>query len=340
MTNHLLRPLRLIAAALLAVGLLAPAAYAEPLKLVYSDWPGWVPWEIAKQKGYFDKHGVEVELIWMDYVAGMDAFAAGQADGVSMTNGDALVIGATSAKPSVAILINDYSNGNDMLIASPGIESVKDLKGKKVGLEVGFVTHLLLLKALEANGMTESDVTLVNVPTNETPQALASGSVDAIAAWQPSSGLALEMVPGSKALFTSAETPGLIYDVLYVAEESLDARRDDWKKVVHAWYDVVDFMKDPANKEEMLSILSSRVGLSPEQYEPFLQGTYILTLEEAVPIFTGDKSMGLKSIAGSNEVVDAFNVKYEVYAEPEAKPNYIDPSLTLEVAEERGVAAE
>ena len=81
----------------------------------------------------------------MDYVASMDAYVAGNVDAVTMTNGDALVTGGTG-KPSVGIIINDYSNGNDMIVAAPGIDSLEDLKGKKIGLEEGFVIHLLLLK--------------------------------------------------------------------------------------------------------------------------------------------------------------------------------------------------
>jgi NitT/TauT family transport system substrate-binding protein len=126
----------------------------------------------------------------------MDAFAAGQLDAVTMTNGDTLVTGVTGAK-SVMILINDYSNVNDMVIGKPGITSIEQLKGKKIGVEIGFVSHLLLLNALEKNSMSETDVELVNVPTNETPQVLASGDVDAIVAWQPNSGAALDLVPGS-----------------------------------------------------------------------------------------------------------------------------------------------
>ena len=100
--------------------------------------------------------GVDVEFIWFEYVPSMEAFAAGRVDAVCMTNGDALVTGATG-KPSVGILINDYSNGNDMIVAAPGIESMKDLKGKKVGIEEGFVEHLLLLTGLEKNGLKPED---------------------------------------------------------------------------------------------------------------------------------------------------------------------------------------
>ena len=225
----------LVAATLASVTLgLSASALAEPLKIGYSDWPGWVAWEVGIEKGWFDEAGVEVQFEWFDYVASMVAFSSGQLDAVTMTNGDALVTGATGGK-NVMILVNDYSNGNDMIIAAPGIGSVADLKGKKVGVEIGFVSHLLLLNALEKAGLTEADVELVNVPTNETPQVLASGAVSAIVAWQPSSGQALDLVPGSTAIYTSRDEPGLIYDVLAVSPESLSARKADWETVAKVW---------------------------------------------------------------------------------------------------------
>ena len=298
---------------------------AEPLKIGYSDWPGWVAWEVAVEKKWFADEGVDVQFEWFDYVASMDAYAAGQLDAVSMTNGDALVTGSTGA-PSTMILINDYSNGNDMMIAQPGISSVKDLKGKKVGVEVGFVGHLLLLTALEENGMSESDVTLVNVPTNETPQVLASGEVDAIVAWQPSSGQALKMVPGSTAIFTSADKPGIIYDGLSVNPSSLASRKADWEKVIKVWYKAVDFINDPKTNAEAISIMASRVGLAPAEYAPFLKGTKLLTLEEAKAAFK--KGEGLDSIYGSSKLSDDFNVNNKVYDTPQDIDAYFDGSLT------------
>src|ERR1700687_2612355 len=156
-------------------------ARAEPLKIAYSDWPGWVAWEIAIQKGLFKEANVDFQFMWYDYAPSMDAYSTGKADAVCMTNGDALVTGS-SGKPSVGILVNDFSSGNDMIVAKPGIESVKQLAGKKVGVEIGLVDHLLLERALSVNGLSTSDLTLVNTPTNETPQVLAAGAVDALVA--------------------------------------------------------------------------------------------------------------------------------------------------------------
>jgi NitT/TauT family transport system substrate-binding protein len=321
------KPLKQLFGALAGVAMLGMSAQAlsEPLKIGYSDWPGWVAWEVAIENEWFEEEGVDVQFEWFDYVASMDAFAAGQLDAVTMTNGDALVTGATGAR-NVMIIINDYSNGNDMIIARRGVDSVADLKGKKIGVEIGFVSHLLLLNALEKNGMSESDVELINVPTNETPQVLASGNVDAIVAWQPNSGQALNLVPGSTAIYSSADEPGLIYDVLAVSPTSLSANRDAWIKVARVWYRVVDYIQDPATRAEAVSIMASRVGIPPADYESFIEGTKLLTHAEAMEFF--NKGDGFTSLYGSSKIADDFNVANDVYTDPQPIDDYIDASIT------------
>lgn len=298
---------------------------AGPLKIGYSDWPGWVAWEVGVEKGWFKKAGVEVKFEWFDYVASMDAFAAGKIDAVCMTNGDALVTGATGAK-GVMMLMNDYSNGNDMVIGAKGIKSMADLKGKKVGVEVGFVGHLLLLNALNDAGLTEADVELVNVPTNETPQVLASGQVDAIVAWQPNSGMALKQVPGSTALYTSADKPGLIYDMLVASPQSYASRKDDYKKVSEVWYKIVDYINDPKTHDDAIRIMASRVGIAPAEYDKIVKGTKILTLKEARSFFIKE-GKGFESLYGSSMISDDFNVANSVYKKPEKVGDYIDTSI-------------
>lgn len=295
---------------------------ATPLKVGYSDWPGWVAWQVAIDKGWFKDAGVDVQFVWFDYVASMDAFAAGKIDGVTVTNGDALVTGSGGAK-NVMIMLTDYSNGNDMIVAKPGIKSLKDLKGKKIGLETGFVEHLLLLNGLEKAGMKESDITIVNTKTNETPQALASADIAAIGAWQPNSGQAMKLVPGSKPIYTSAKEPGLIFDVLTVSPASLSNRKDDWAKVVKVWGKVVTYINDPKTQPDAIKIMSARVGLTPEAYKPLLKGTRLLTLAEGKAAFV--KADGFKSLYGSSKIADDFNVKNAVYKEPQDLTKAIDP---------------
>ncbi len=308
----------------LALLLTAGSVFAEPLKIAYSDWPGWVAWDVADKKGFFKAEGVDVQLLWFEYGPSMDAFAAGKVDAVAVTNGDALVTASSGAR-NVMILLNDFSAGNDMIVAKAGINSVKDLKGKKIGVEVGLVDHLLLLKALQLNGLKESDVTIVKMSTDQAAQVLASGSVDAVAAWQPNSGQALKAVAGSKAIFTSADVPGLIYDTLTVSPASLAKSKADWAKVVKVWYKTVDYILDPKNFKEVVGIMSARDNLPPDEYAAFMKGTHLLTLAEAKKAL--QKGTGLDSLYGSTQIVDGFNVANGVYPAPAKIDTAIDSSF-------------
>ena len=305
----------------------APPPAKPPLRVAFSDWPGWTAFEIGIQKGWFKEAGVDVKFDWFEYAPSMDAFTAGKVDAVMMTMGDALVTGAPGAR-SVAILVTDYSAGNDMIVAKKGIANLKALKGKKVGLEVGLVEHLMLTKALEKNGLKITDVKLVNVPTHDTAQTLASGSVDAIGAWQPNAGQALKGTAGSKAIFTSADLPGLIYDLVCVSPQSLAQRRADWVNFVKVWNRIVAFVKDPANEAEAVKIMAGRAGVPPEEYAKYMPGTKFLTPEEALTRFTPTET--LASLLGSGKVADEFNVANKVYAKPQPVASYIDGSLSKE----------
>lgn len=315
-----------VAALSLSFGLLVvPSASYADVRIGYSDWPGWVAWQVAIDKGWFKEAGVNVKFEWFDYSASMDAFSAGKIDAVTMTNGDALVTGAAGSK-SVMIMLTDYSNGNDMIVAKPGIKSVKDLKGKKIAVEVGLVEHLLLLNTLKKAGMKESDVILVNAKTNEMPQALASADVSAVGAWQPISGQAMKAVPGSRPVVTSADEPGLIYDVLAVNPVSAKNNRADWLKLVKVWDRVVAYINDPKTQPDAVKIMAAKSGVSAEEYLPMLKGTKLLSLAEAKKIFV--KGAGFKSIYGSSKAADDFNVANAVYKAPQDINAYIDASFT------------
>ncbi len=303
---------------------LAATLHAEPLKVAYSDWLGYTVLEVAKQKDWFKEAGVEVELVWFDYLAGLDAFSAGKVDGTCVVGTDALVIGSNGAKSKIIALL-DYSDGQDMIIGKPGINSIKDLKGKEVGLELTLVEHLLLLKALEANGMKQGDVKLVNTPTNDTPQTLASGKVAAVGAWYPVSGQALKAVAGSKPLFTSAEAKGLIYDVLAVSPTSFAKRKDDWAKVVQVYYRCVDYVLDEKTREDAAKIMAAKVGAEVGDYLKALPGCHYLPLAEAKAAYK--KGDGLDSVYGSLAVGNKFNLANKVYKVSQKPESYLVPTI-------------
>jgi NitT/TauT family transport system substrate-binding protein len=296
---------------------------AEPLKIGYSDWPGWVAWQVAIEKGWFKEAGVDVKFEWFDYSASMDAYSAGKLDAVLMTNGDALVTGAGGAKSSI-ILITDYSAGNDLIVAKPGVKTLADLKGKKVAVEVGLVDHLLLRNAMKKAGLAAGDITIVNAKTNELPQVFASKDIAAVGVWQPVAGEALKAVPGAKPIYTSADEPGLIYDVLAVNPASAKSRRAEWHKVVGLWGKVVAYIDDPKTQADAVKIMASRSGVAPADYLPLLKGTRLLTPAENRKAYARGKDYS--SLYGSTEIVNSFNLSNKVYTVSQKVDSYIDAS--------------
>jgi NitT/TauT family transport system substrate-binding protein len=141
-------------------------------------------------------------------------------------------------------------------------------------------------------------------------------------------GSSLEVVAGSKAIFTSADTPGLIYDLVCVSPKNLAARRDDWVKVVKVWNRIVKYVMDPATKDEAVKIMAGRANVTPQEYATFLPGTRLLMPDEALARF--EQKDTLESLYGSGKVADTFNVEHKVYAKSQPVADYIDGSLSKE----------
>jgi NitT/TauT family transport system substrate-binding protein len=320
-----MKHLRWVFFLVLPLAALAPAASAATLKIGYSDWPGYTVFEVANQKGWFKDAGVDAQLVWFDYGPSIDAFSAGKIDANCVVASDAMGAGAAGAKAKFIALI-DYSEGSDMIVGKPGIASIKDLKGQKVGIELTLVEHMLLIEGLERNGLTANDVTLVGTATNNTPQTLASGSVAAIGAWYPISYQALTQVPGSKPLFTSADAKGLIYDVLAVNPASLAAHPDDWAKIAAIYYKCVAYLMDPATRADAIKIMAAKVGADPAVYTKYVPGTHFQTLAEAKANYKGDAGGAMNihdSMIKSNKVL----LDIGAYKNSQNVDDYIYPDI-------------
>jgi len=296
----------------------------KPITIGYSDWPGWVAWQVAIEKGFFQEAGINVEFKWFDYSASMSAFSANQLDAVSVSNGDNLVIASGGTK-GIMIMATDYSAGNDVIIAKNGINSIQELKGKQIAVEKGLVDHHLLNTALSDAGIAHTDVNLVNAVTNELPQVFSSPDVAAIAVWQPVANQTLKAVAGSKIIYSSQDKPGLIYDTLTVNMTHLSAHKEEWKKIIQVWDKTVKYINDPATRPDALAIMAKRVGLEADQYAQFIEGTHLLDLAANKKVF--EKSNNFDSLYGSSYHVNEFNFKNGVYTQKVDVDGVIYPEL-------------
>lgn len=300
----------------------------QPITIGYSDWPGWVAWQVAIEKGWFKEAGLNVEFKWFDYSASISAFSANQLDAISVSNGDNLVIASGGTK-GIMIMATDYSAGNDVIIAKGNINSLADLKGKSIAVEKGLVDHLLLSTALDDAKIATSDVKLVNSMTNELPQVFGSPDIAAIAVWQPVANQALKAVSGSKIIYSSKDKPGLIYDTLTVNMTHLSAHKEEWKKIIQVWDKTVKYINDPATHDDAVKIMANKVGVDPKAYEQFIGGTHLLDLAANKKTFT--KGTGFDSIYGSTYHVNKFNVSNGVYKTEQNVDGLIIPTLLDEL---------
>jgi NitT/TauT family transport system substrate-binding protein len=312
----------LLAGAVFASALLAAAPAQAEVKVGVSDWPGWVAWYVAEQKGFFKKHGADVKLVWFaNYTDSISALSAGQLDANSQTWSDTMGPLAKGL-PLKTILVNDNSAGNDALVVGPKIKSFADLKGKSIALEQFSVSHFILVNALAKNGMKLSDVKVVNLAAGDAAAAFMSGRVDAAVVWNPWIHT-IESSGKGKALFTSKDLPGLVPDLLVAQEKSIKAKRKELVGMIKAWFDTVAFIQ--AKPDEAAAIMSKVVSMKPQEYKVFLPGTRFFDAklnQEAL----GDASKPLSLLAVAPTVVKFLSDNKLIEGKPDVAKG-IDASL-------------
>lgn len=245
----------------------------------WSIYAGWMPWAYAEKQGilkkWADKYGIKINLIQVnDYVESINQYTAGKLDGVTSTNMDALTIPAAGGKDTTSLIIGDYSNGNDgIVIKGPG--TVTSLKGKTVNLVELSVSHYLLARALEMNGLKLADVKTVNTSDADIVGAFASADVTAVAAWNPQ--LAeITKAAGATEVFDSSKIPNEIQDLMTVSTATLKANPNLGKALVGAWYEVMGIMaKGDATSKQAIAEMAQLAGTDAATYEAQLKKTFL-----------------------------------------------------------------
>ncbi|MCS7030480.1 MAG: ABC transporter substrate-binding protein [Gloeomargarita sp. SKYG116] len=274
------------------------------VRLGFSAWPGWFPWQVAQEKGIFQKHNVRVELQWFDsYTDSMNALKAEQLDANSQTLNDTISAVAGGAD-QVIVLVNDNSTGNDQIIVREGINTLADLKGKKLAAEEGSVSHFFLSLVLERAGLTLQDITFVPLETGKAAAAFAAGQVDGVAVFAPFTTQALKR-PASKVLTSSKDFPGAVSDHLVFTRRFVEQHPQQVQKVVDAWFDTLKYIQE--HPDESVAIMAKQANVTVAEYKQYATGTRIFNAQENVAAFQPGKDM--TSLPFAAQKVSAFLVQ-------------------------------
>jgi NitT/TauT family transport system substrate-binding protein len=250
------------------------AVAADKFTLAWSHYTGWEPWAYASDKGIVDKwaqkYGIEIDVVLInDYIESINLYTTGQYDAVTMTNMDALTIPSVGGIDTTAIIVGDYSNGNDG-IAIKGGDSVEDLKGRDVMLVELSVSHYLLARALDTVGMSEDDITVVNTSDADIAASFVVTPNAAVVTWNPP----LQQVrnaKGTKLVFDSSNIPGEIIDATFVRS---DADERFKKALTGAWYETMAIMSQGGpQQKEAIEYMADFSGATTAEFKAQLKTT-------------------------------------------------------------------
>jgi len=259
----------------------------ESIRIAISAWAGVEPLEIAKELGYFEKQGVDVEVIrFSAYSDSLAALRDGNVDAGMHTLDDS-VRTMSIGKDVHVVLLTDYSFGGDGLVARNGIDSLSDLRGTKIGVELGTVGHLSVLKILEMADIRIDEVTLVSIPAWEIQQAMVDGKIDAGVTWEPYLTSTAELINGH-VLITSRDYPETIITTMTFDASTVESRPKDVQKVVAAYFDAVDYIK--TNPQDAYAIMAKAEGISTEEFASHVEGIKYLDLNNNVELFGSDSN--------------------------------------------------
>jgi len=267
--------------------LLFTACTVEPpelLKVGVNQWPGYEPIFLARDLGYLPQKQVKlVELPSNTESIGL--LRSGRLDAAALTLDEALNVINLGTELTI-VLVFDFSNGADVLLANPAIKNLVDMRHHRVGVETTGVGALLFHAALNQAKLGDDDVQVVYLPVDEQEAAYMSGQVDAVVTFEPIKSR-LEQ-HGAHVLFDSSEVPDLIVDVLAVRTDQLEKQRENIFQLVQAYAKARSYMTQYAKKS--LQLMAPRLQMSPHDLQQTYQGLILPSLLENIAYFSGSPS--------------------------------------------------
>ncbi|MFH1594134.1 MAG: ABC transporter substrate-binding protein [Candidatus Omnitrophota bacterium] len=275
-----------------------------PIKIAFFTYAGYAHAFIAQEKGYFEKNGVQVELVFdKNYAPSKQRYVEGTVDGAFEVYADAILQNSDGISARVVYIL-DYSVSADAIIGKPEFKDLSGLKGKKIGIDgVNTFSHLFVLAALEKSGVKEQEVFFVNVSALDVPSALEKGIIDAGYTWDPIKTALVKN--GYKILAEAQYVPGLLTDVLVFNASMIKKRPQEIKAIVKALFEAREFVD--SNRKEAIKIMSRPMGMTEAETEYGLQGIKRLDLKENIKAM--QKSTDTTSLFGSGKIIADFYLK-------------------------------
>jgi len=340
-----------LAFALLMLAAGGPAAWGaerSSFNVAWTIYVGWMPWDYADRSGilkkWADKYGIKIKLTQVnDYVESINQYTAGTFDACLMTNMDMLTIPAAGGVDSTALIVGDFSNGNDGVVLKGKGKTLVDIKGQKVNLVELSVSHYLLVRGLGTVGLRERDLKVINTSDADIVAAFSAPATTAVVTWKPQLATVLAD-PAAQLVFDSSKIPGEILDFMVVNTATLNANPKLGKALIGAWYETLALMfKGDAAGIAAQTAMAKASGTDLKGYQSQLATTHLFTTPaDTMAFITGDaviKTMDLvrhfsfdHGILGQGaSSVDVVGISFpggKLLGDPKNVKMRIDPAYT------------
>lgn len=193
---------------------------AKLLRIGLNPWPGYLDLSLAAEQGLFAKHGLNVRIVEFTSLHDMvRSYQLGQIDLMPCTLVEVREA-ARGRRPAEVVRVFDASEGADVILAHAESSAVED-HPVRIAYEPASLGAYVLQRYLDARGLTAADIEPVPMDQLQMERAMTEHRIDAAVTYPPAS-LAIASLPGVRQVFSSAEVPGEVIDVLAVDPTVLD----------------------------------------------------------------------------------------------------------------------
>lgn len=249
-------------AALVSAVVAAPAAAQAPTKLVIgmSGWTGFAPLTLAEKAGIFKRNGLDVEIKFIPQASRHLALAS-NAIQCAATTVETHVTWNANGVQITQILLLDKSNGGDGIAVRKDVNSIKDLKGKSIGVDApGTSPFFVLAYMLKKNGMSMKDINRVTLAPQAAANAFIAGQNDAAQTYEPYMSAIREKPEAGKILLTTKDYP-VVVDTLGCPRNWLRANPKAAEAITKSWFEALDMIKkEPAKSNEIMGAAVKQTG--------------------------------------------------------------------------------
>lgn len=259
------------------------------LRIAHISWPGYEALSLADNRNLYKNINVRIYRP-SNIPEAMLAFENNIVDVLAVAINDAILIQSREKEPLVIFCVLDVSHGGDVIIANQGIQSIKDLKGKRMGMEPSALGAYFLSRALDSSPeINMNQIHIIPAAIDQHDDLFISKKIDAVTSYGPVTENMIKA--GGHVIFDSSKIPNEIIDVLITRKSFAEQNPDALTELINGYYSALSLIEN--EPESSINEISGYEGMTPEQYKKMLQGIHIPQRDENRALLS-DNGKGLQ----------------------------------------------